>query len=254
MLQDPLAPSGTYHTSSFDPQTTLDRKAPSSIDLSGFKDGDAVTYNAPAPVEAAGEQVTDNNEIDLTIDANGTKISDPTPDNFQNGDPVVYTVASDGSPIGGLTPGQTYYVITKGSDQFELSLNASPLKAITLDGTEASGADLHGTELAADPDTRRATGERPNLLRSQRRQQRLPTGAYPRWHPARAGGERHDRRNGHAWRRRTRLEFGGYRYARPVVPIESEGCQCRRDVPTDRRRRCSRTSADRGRSPGRRPG
>jgi hypothetical protein len=108
-LQDPSARSGTYHTSSFDPEKTVDTNAnyPNSIHLSGFKDGDAVTYNAPAPVEASGLQVTPKNEINLAIDANGNKISDPIPDNFQNGDPVVYTVAPGGTPIGGLVPGQT---------------------------------------------------------------------------------------------------------------------------------------------------
>jgi hypothetical protein len=144
-LQDPTARNGTYHTSSFNPFTTVDtdlKNHPNSIHLSGFKNGEAVTYNAPAAVEAAGSQVTNKNEIDLSIDASGNKISKPVPDNFSNGDAVIYTVAPGGHQIGGLTPGSTYFVITDGSEKFKVSLNKNPLKAITLDGSVADGAQI----------------------------------------------------------------------------------------------------------------
>ncbi len=153
-LQDPTQ---TYKTpTSFNPYTTVNTdptKYPNSIHLSGFADGDAVTYNAPPAVDAAGSQVTANTArppedtiIDLGKDPT---TNDPILDNFSNGQQVIYTLGPGADPIGGLTPGTTYQVITKASNEFELAqviikngkptYNSTP---IILDGTVATGEQI----------------------------------------------------------------------------------------------------------------
>ncbi len=124
-LVDPAV--GIVAPTPFNPATTVSKN---TIDLPGFSDGQAVTYSAPAPLGVAPEQIS-NSTIDLGTDANGNAI----PDNFANGDPVVYEPASGATTIGGLKAGKTYYVIALAPNEFQLSTsvkNGVPGAPITL--------------------------------------------------------------------------------------------------------------------------
>ena len=135
-LVDPS--QGLLTPTSFDPAATV---SDNTINLPGFSNGQAVTYTAPAPLEFAPQQVS-NSIIDLGDDASGN----PIPDNFSNGQAVVYSLGSGAAAIGGLTPGSTYYVITDGTNQFKLSATVdsqgNPGAAITLDPTSAKGLQI----------------------------------------------------------------------------------------------------------------
>ncbi|MGA2700304.1 MAG: hypothetical protein ABSH35_04325 [Isosphaeraceae bacterium] len=135
-LVDPT--QGLLTPTSFDPATTVSNN---TINLPGFSNGQAVTYTAPAPLEFAPQQVS-NSIIDLGDDSSGK----PIPDNFSNGQAVVYSLGSGAAAIGGLSPGSTYYVITDGTNQFELSATVgsqgNPGAAITLDPTSANGLQI----------------------------------------------------------------------------------------------------------------
>ncbi len=124
-LVDPS--QGIQAPTTFDPQTAV---AQNTINLSGFSDGQAVTYNAPAPLQVPAQQIS-NSTINLGTDDQGNII----PDNFSNGEPVVYEPQSNATPIVGLTAGHTYYVIAIAPNEFQLSAsvhNGNPGPAITL--------------------------------------------------------------------------------------------------------------------------
>ncbi len=86
------------------------------IFLSGFTDGEAVTYRAPTPLQVEPEQIS-NSIINLGTDASGL----PNLDSFYDGEPVTYEPADGATLIGGLKAGKTYYVIVVTPDQFQLS-------------------------------------------------------------------------------------------------------------------------------------
>jgi hypothetical protein len=112
---------------SFDP---ADQVSDNYIDISGFTDGEAVTYNAPAPLEFQPEQVS-NSTIDLGTDSSGNPILYP----FTNGEKVTYEPVDNATVIGGLTAGNNYYVIAIAPNEFQLSKslhNGVPGAPITL--------------------------------------------------------------------------------------------------------------------------
>jgi hypothetical protein len=71
-LVDPA--QGLQTPTPFDPSTTVSKN---TINLPGFSNGQAVTYTAPAPLEVAGEQVS-NSIIKLGDDENGNLSRDMT--------------------------------------------------------------------------------------------------------------------------------------------------------------------------------
>ena len=124
-LVDPT--KGLQTPTSFDPATTVSNN---TIHLSGFSNGQAVTYTAPGPLEVAPQQIS-NSTINLGTDVNGNII----PDNFTNGEGVIYNPAPGATTIGGLTPGKTYFVIAVAANEFQLSAtekNGNPGARITL--------------------------------------------------------------------------------------------------------------------------
>ena len=92
-----LANPGALPTpTSFNPSTTVSNN---TINLSGFSDGQAVTYNAPAPLDVVTGEINntsakDANSIYLGKDSKGN----PVPDGFTNGEAVVYSLARGRPP------------------------------------------------------------------------------------------------------------------------------------------------------------
>src|SRR5262249_47626961 len=100
-----------------------------TINGHGFSDGQAVTYHAPAAKTfrsgSVDVQVSGGN---LQTDSNGNIIDYPGNDNiylaahgFATGDQVRYNKTGSGAAIGGLTPGQDYYVIAVGANELKLA-------------------------------------------------------------------------------------------------------------------------------------
>ena len=150
-----LTPGNLYLVRVIDPQTiklvdpALGLKTPTSftpagtvssdtIHLPGFSNGQAVTYRAPLPLEVITQDVS-HSIINLGTDAKGN----PIPDNFTSGQAVVYSLAPGATPIGGLTPGTTYYVITVATNQFQLAATPGG-SARTLDTTNTTGGQFFG--------------------------------------------------------------------------------------------------------------
>src|SRR5207249_12232979 len=74
----------------------------------GFRNGDAVTYLAPAPVSFHSTDVHDS----ITPFFGGSTINLTSTGDLQIGDPVIYeTNDTTGTPIGGLVNGHTYEVV-----------------------------------------------------------------------------------------------------------------------------------------------
>ncbi len=124
-LVDPS--QGIQAPTTFDPQTDVSQN---TINLPGFSDGHAVTYNAPQPLRVPAQEIS-NSTINLGTDDQGNII----PDNFSNGEPVVYEQQFGVTPIGGLTSGHTYYVIQIAPNEFQLAsseTNANLGHALTL--------------------------------------------------------------------------------------------------------------------------
>ena len=124
-LVDPS--QGIQAPTTFDPQTAVTQK---TINLPGFSDGQAVTYNAPPPLQVPTQEIS-NSTINLGTDDQGNII----PDNFSNGEPVVYEPQRGATPISGLTAGHTYFVIAIAPNEFQLSAsekNGDPGPALTL--------------------------------------------------------------------------------------------------------------------------
>src|SRR5262249_33484669 len=113
---------------------------------SSFTDGEAVTYDAPAPAPFS------SGAVDVNVDSNH-QISgnDPGANNiylgtnngnnvivghdFVTGERVIYEVAPGKAPIGGLTNGATYWIIKTSDYTVQLAsshANALASKAITL--------------------------------------------------------------------------------------------------------------------------
>ena len=124
-LVDPS--QGIQAPTTFDPQTDVTQN---TIKLPGFSDGQAVTYNAPPPLQVPTQEIS-NSTINLGTDDQGNII----PDNFSNGEPVVYEPQRGATPISGLTAGHTYFVIAIAPNEFQLSAsvkNGDPGPALTL--------------------------------------------------------------------------------------------------------------------------
>ncbi len=223
-----LANLGTLPTpTSFNPSTTVSNN---TINLSGFSDGQAVTYNAPAPLEVvAGEinntKAKDANSIYLGDDSKGK----PIPDGFNNGDAVVYSLASGTTAIGGLTSGTTYYVIAVASNEFQLSAtppvsgtNGSP---ITLTTTNTTGDQLF-TPVDDQPIGGLVSGNTYYVINdtgSSFQLAKTPTGSATRPERHRPHRDVYDRHG------RDRLHVGGFRHPGPGLPVDPGWCQ--RDVP-----------------------
>lgn len=124
--------------------------------ISPLQTGEAVVYNANGAsvpglkdgntYYVVNDQPGGINPINFTpsqVATGGDAITVPM-HGFYAGEPVTYTVAAGGNPIGGLTPGDTYYAIVLDGDTIELASSpanaeASPPQALTLGETVASG-------------------------------------------------------------------------------------------------------------------
>ena len=123
-----------------------------------FADGQLVTYRAPRPLmEFSSLQVDqhfddedgfvddNNNQIFFAFDS-GDADHTPAPFNFADGTALVYDV-SGGPAIGGLTPGNTYYLVNTGDDlQIKLASTLCNALGIPLggDGLCDNGGDDDG--------------------------------------------------------------------------------------------------------------
>ena len=112
----------------------------------GFFDGERVTYLAPQ----AGLFQTEDVETDhiLSFDLSTIYIPGNT---LNTGDPVVYEVQEGGTPLSGLTPGDTYYVIQNNPGYVLLS--DSHTDALLGSGIVefSAGSSSAGTEQALVP-------------------------------------------------------------------------------------------------------
>ncbi len=132
-LVDPA--QGFQTPSSFNPSTTVSND---TIHLSGFSNGQAVTYRAPAPLVVVSQNISQS-----IINLGSDKKGNPIPDGYTSGQPVVYSLAPGATAVGGLTPGTTYYVITVAANQFQLA--ASPaVRRLTLNTASTTGGQLFG--------------------------------------------------------------------------------------------------------------
>ena len=110
-LVDPTQPQPPAPTN-FDPSKTVTNN--STFNLSGFTDGEAVTYQGPVPISAV--QVS-NNAFSVGLDTNGN----PLPDNLTSGEAVIYNPVPTTATYGSLKAGATYYVIPVATNEFQLS-------------------------------------------------------------------------------------------------------------------------------------
>jgi hypothetical protein len=136
-----------------------------------LKAGDTITYHAngasvPGLLDGGPYSIIDDqpggiNPITFTpsqVATGGSALTLPG-HGFYTGEPVTYTVAAGGTPIGGLTSDGTtpYYVIVLDSQTIELAstaANALSGQALTLSETVASGAQtLTPPEAAGSPVT-----------------------------------------------------------------------------------------------------
>ncbi len=129
-------PAQAFQTpTSFNPSTTISND---TIHLSGFSNGQAVTYRAPAPLVVVSQNISQS-IINLGTDKNGN----PIPDGYTSGEALVYSLAPGATAIGGLTPGTTYYVITVAANQFQLAAKPSG-PGLTLNTSSTTGGQLFG--------------------------------------------------------------------------------------------------------------
>ena len=221
---------GLQTPTSFDPATTVSNN---TIHLSGFSNGQAVTYTAPGPLEVAPQQIS-NSTINLGTDANGNII----PDNFTNGEGVIYNPAPGATTIGGLTPGKTYFVIAVAANEFQLSAtekNGNPGARITLNVPQARRASKTSARQASNrsavwcPATLTMSSTRPRPAFSSRRPQAGKKFSLNATENARTP---HDRRG------RNRLHGTSQWHTVPGLPTEHDWRE--RDVPVERRRRRDR--------------
>ena len=91
--------------------------------------------SAASPLEVSPQQIS-HSIINLGTDSQGN----PVPDNFTNGEAVVYSLAPGATAIGGLTPGTTYFVIIVNGTSNQFQLAATPGGGpITLNTSNATG-------------------------------------------------------------------------------------------------------------------
>ena len=147
--------------SSFDPATSSDTvTADNFIHLSGFTDGEAVTYYAPAlsPFSSLGVDTdgvkngsydqnqpagpsnlpitdVDNDSIFLgkDLDHNGTF---ETGSGFANGDKVIYR--TNGTATGGLTNGDAYYTLAVDANKVQLVKGYAQIAGLTFDQIDSA--------------------------------------------------------------------------------------------------------------------
>ena len=143
----------TAAPSSFDPSASPNTvTADDYIHLSGFANGDAVTYYAPEPVRFSSLGVdsryvqdsdpnTDGNQPALENEENnriflGRDTSNPsdgvidTGHGFNTGNRVTYE--TDGTAIGGLANGGTYHVLVHDSNQIQLLRSYASLSGVSF--------------------------------------------------------------------------------------------------------------------------
>ena len=125
-----------------------------------FTNGEAVTYKAPAPIAfntgAVNVSINSDGSLSAASGANNILVGSNT--GLQTGDAVVYhTNDTSGSPIGGLTNGTTYYVITT-SDSRLIQLAASYADAtaktptaITLTPDQSATGESYQEEFTQAP-------------------------------------------------------------------------------------------------------
>jgi hypothetical protein len=108
-----------------------------TLTLSGFTDGQYVTYHAPAPTTFTPRQVAENyDDPNNKVTANDT-IYLPG-HSFVTGDLATFTLVGAPTPIPGLTSGNTYYVTRKDANTVQLSAYA---KASGITFTRNAGGD-----------------------------------------------------------------------------------------------------------------
>jgi hypothetical protein len=114
------------------------------IHLNGFTDGEAVTYVAPPPtgfssalVDTDGVGPVNNNSIYLNkhVDVNGNTVDGS---GYSTGEKVTYR--TNGTPIGGLTNGLTYYTLAVDANEVQLVPSYASLSSVTFTSV-ANGDD-----------------------------------------------------------------------------------------------------------------
>jgi hypothetical protein len=143
---DAIAAPATFTGAAIDPVKY-------TITLSGFQDGELVSYQAPAPVQFPTTVVNAKPELDSSGNLTGKVISDPNGNeiavgvnDYQTGDALIYRTSDPSNPIGGLTDGATYYVIKNLSNPYVIQLAATaddtivpnPIHLSTSDGAAAA--------------------------------------------------------------------------------------------------------------------
>ena len=119
--------------------TSADHIDGDSVDVANdFADGTAVTYHVSSPVGSFTSMLVDAkvNGLDIETDDDGVVTEDNDAiimdwdgdkdldaHNLTTGTAVVYTADDPTKPIGGLTSGQTYYVIDYSQGQIRLAEN-----------------------------------------------------------------------------------------------------------------------------------
>jgi hypothetical protein len=133
---DAIAAAATFTGSAIDPVNN-------TITLSGFQDGEAVSYQAPPPVQFLTTVVNAKPELsngnltgNVIADPGGNEIAVGTND-YQTGDALIYRTSDPNNPIGGLTDGTTYYVIKDPNNPYVIQLAADPEDCVTR--TDAAG-------------------------------------------------------------------------------------------------------------------
>ena len=115
------------------------------IGFAGAVSVNILTGDTEAYINDPGNFTTPSTGAALSLDPTAqptSVIHFPTASNLVTGTPVVYTALS---PIGGLTSGNTYYVIATDSFDIELAQTADDAtngNAITLDPSQANSADV----------------------------------------------------------------------------------------------------------------
>ncbi|MGH2998311.1 MAG: beta strand repeat-containing protein, partial [Gaiellaceae bacterium] len=130
----------------------VDRVDATHVKLADSKaDLDAGTYLPLTPGSGESNRLVGTNQAQAPADSSprfnpasdvsGNTINLPYTLSLSTGDPVVYG-AGGGTPIGGLTDGGTYYVISEGGNSYELAAtsdDANNNNPITLDKSKATG-------------------------------------------------------------------------------------------------------------------